>query len=129
MVDLEKLASAFVSLSDTLVDDFDVLDLLYELVYACVEVLDASAAGLLLASKGGRLQAVATSSTPTHKWSRRRRTMRLRPSWMTSSTIDLPTPPLTSRARDTVTGPSSSVTPPSRFRMVAFATTPSTSAT
>jgi GAF domain-containing protein len=56
-----KVASAFVSLSDTLVDDFDVVDLLYELVYTCVDVLDASAAGLLLASKGGRLHVVAAS--------------------------------------------------------------------
>lgn len=62
MVDMERLASAFVTLSDTLVDDFDVVDLLYELVYTCVDVLDASAAGLLLASKNGQLQVVAASS-------------------------------------------------------------------
>ena len=57
-----KAASAFVSLSDTLVDDFDIVDLLYELVYTCVDVLDASAAGLLLASKGGTLHLVASST-------------------------------------------------------------------
>jgi GAF domain-containing protein len=56
-----KLASAFVSLADTLVDDFDVVDLLYELVYTCVDVLDAAAAGLLLASKNGQLHVVAAS--------------------------------------------------------------------
>ena len=57
-----KVASAFVSLADTLVEDFDVVDLLYELVYTCVDVLDASAAGLLLASKNGQLHIVAASS-------------------------------------------------------------------
>lgn len=61
-MDIGRLASAFVSLSDTLVDDFDVVDLLYDLVYTCVDVLDASAAGLLLASEGGGLQVVAASS-------------------------------------------------------------------
>jgi GAF domain-containing protein len=57
-----KLASAFVGLADTLVDDFDFVDLLYELVYTCVDVLDAAAAGLLLASKNGQLHVVAASS-------------------------------------------------------------------
>lgn len=59
---MEKLATAFVSLADTLVDDFDFVDLLYELVYTCVDVLDAAAAGLLLASKNGGLHVVAASS-------------------------------------------------------------------
>lgn len=61
-MDMEKLATAFVSLADTLVDDFDFVDLLYELVYTCVDVLDAAAAGLLLASKNGGLHVVAASS-------------------------------------------------------------------
>jgi hypothetical protein len=61
MVDMGKAAFAFVSLSDTLADDFDVVDLLYELVYTCVDVLDAAAAGLLLASRNGQLQVVAAS--------------------------------------------------------------------
>jgi GAF domain-containing protein len=60
-VDMGKLASAFVGLADTLVDDFDVVDLLYELVYTCVDVLDAAAAGLLLASKNGQLHVIAAS--------------------------------------------------------------------
>jgi GAF domain-containing protein len=59
---MEKLATTFVSLADTLVDDFDFVDLLYELVYTCVDVLDAAAAGLLLASKNGGLHVVAASS-------------------------------------------------------------------
>src|SRR5215210_1762043 len=57
-----KLASAFVGLADTLIDDFDGVDLLYELVYTCVDVLDAAAAGLLLGSKNGGLHVVAASS-------------------------------------------------------------------
>jgi GAF domain-containing protein len=59
---MEKLASAFVSLADTLVDEFDFVDLLYELVSTCVDVLDAAAASLLLASKNGGLHVVAASS-------------------------------------------------------------------
>jgi GAF domain-containing protein len=61
-LDVGKLASAFVSLTDTLVDDFDAVDLLYELIAICVDVLDASAAGLLLASDDGSLQVAAASS-------------------------------------------------------------------
>jgi hypothetical protein len=61
-VDMGRLASAFVSLADTLVDDFDFVDLLYELVYTCVDVLDAAAASLLLASRNGQLHVVAASS-------------------------------------------------------------------
>jgi hypothetical protein len=38
------------------------VDLLYELVYTCVDVLDAAAAGLLLATKNGGLHVVAASS-------------------------------------------------------------------
>jgi GAF domain-containing protein len=61
-VDMDKLASTFVSLADTLVDEFDVVDLLYVLVFDCVEVLNATAAGLLLADESGTLQVAAASS-------------------------------------------------------------------
>jgi GAF domain-containing protein len=57
-----RLTSAFVTLADTLVDDFDFVDLLYELVYTCVDVLEAAAASLLLASRNGQLHVVAASS-------------------------------------------------------------------
>ncbi|CAN5828714.1 GAF and ANTAR domain-containing protein [soil metagenome] len=56
------LARTMVELADTLVDDFDVIDLLTVLTDRCVEVLDVSAAGLALASPGGELRGVATSS-------------------------------------------------------------------
>jgi transcriptional regulator with GAF, ATPase, and Fis domain len=51
-----------VELADTLVEDFDVVDLLTIVADRCVEALDVSAAGLLLASTGGDLRVVASSS-------------------------------------------------------------------
>ena len=58
-----------------------------------------------------------------------RRTIRLRPSWMTSSTMDRPPSLETTLAALTCTGPSSRVTPSRSRRRVPRATTPSTSAT
>ncbi|NUU22395.1 MAG: ANTAR domain-containing protein [Streptomycetaceae bacterium] len=43
-----KLAAAFVELTDTLIDDFDVIDVLTHMAVWCVELLDVSAAGLML---------------------------------------------------------------------------------
>jgi GAF domain-containing protein len=62
----EELAAAFVQLADTLVDDFDVIDLLDALVHRCVQVLDAAAAGLLLADPQGRLHVMAASTEQIH---------------------------------------------------------------
>jgi GAF domain-containing protein len=58
----EILAETFLQLADTTVDDFDVIDLLTMLSSRCVEVLDASAAGILLADPNGTLHVVAASS-------------------------------------------------------------------
>ncbi|WP_307831670.1 GAF and ANTAR domain-containing protein [Nucisporomicrobium flavum] len=60
-----QLADVFVELSDTLVDDFDVIDFLHGLTKRCVELLSVSAAGLLLTDGRGTLQMVAASSEQT----------------------------------------------------------------
>jgi hypothetical protein len=51
-----------VQLTDSLVGDFDLVDLLTLVSDRCVEILDASAAGLMLASAGGEWRRVASSS-------------------------------------------------------------------
>ena len=56
------LARTLVELADTLVDDFDVVELLTLLADRCVEVLDVAAAGLMLAAPEGDLRVVASSS-------------------------------------------------------------------
>jgi ANTAR domain/GAF domain len=56
------LVRTLVELADTLVDDFDVVDLLTLLSDRCVEVLDVSAAGLMLVSPQGDLRVVASSN-------------------------------------------------------------------
>src|SRR4029079_7206249 len=57
------LVQTMVELADTLVDDFDLVELLTRLADRCVEVLDVSAAGLMLARPGGGdLHVVASSS-------------------------------------------------------------------
>jgi GAF domain-containing protein len=57
-----KLLQTFVALADTLVDDYDVVDLLQLLVDTCHDVLDMSAAGILLADPIGELEVVASTS-------------------------------------------------------------------
>ena len=58
----ERLARTLVELADTLVDDFDMVELLVLLVERSVELLDASAAGLVLADEAGRLRLMASTS-------------------------------------------------------------------
>ncbi|MHA7287754.1 ANTAR domain-containing protein [Arthrobacter sp. MDT3-44] len=58
----EKVSTAFVRLADTLVADYDVLDLLHTLAEECVDLLQVDQVGLLLASPQGDLQVVASTS-------------------------------------------------------------------
>jgi transcriptional regulator with GAF, ATPase, and Fis domain len=56
------LARTLVELADTLVADFDVVELLTLLTDGCVDVLDVGAAGLMLAAPEGDLRVMASSS-------------------------------------------------------------------
>lgn len=56
------LARTFVELADSLVDDFDVVELLSVLADRCSEVTGVAAVGLMLASPDGELRVLASSS-------------------------------------------------------------------
>jgi len=58
----QRLLETFVKLADTLIDDYDVVDLLQVLVDTCRDVLDTTAAGILLADSRGELEVVASTS-------------------------------------------------------------------
>lgn len=53
---------SLVEMADTLVDDYDVIDLLTGLSDRCVSLLGVSAAGVMLAAPAGSLELVASSS-------------------------------------------------------------------
>jgi len=57
-----RVARTFVALADTLVADFDIADFLDVLTGSCVDLLDVSAAGVVLVVPGRGLRVVATSS-------------------------------------------------------------------
>ncbi len=57
----ERLAAVFVECADTLVDHFDVIEFLQQVTARTSELVDARAAGLLLADPQGRLQMMAAS--------------------------------------------------------------------
>ncbi|MDT7580263.1 MAG: hypothetical protein QOK35_1527, partial [Pseudonocardiales bacterium] len=58
----QLMVSAFVGLADTLVDDYDVIDVLDRLVAHCIALLAADAAGIMLVDPRGRLRVVASSN-------------------------------------------------------------------
>jgi GAF domain-containing protein len=62
VADLQQLTRTFVDLADTLVDEFDVIELLHVLTGRCVELLDVDAAGVMLADAHGQLRLAAASS-------------------------------------------------------------------
>jgi GAF domain-containing protein len=59
------LSERFVALADSLVADYDVVELLEGLVRSCVDLLDVDEGGLLLIDQRGHLQVVAASSEAT----------------------------------------------------------------
>lgn len=61
MTNSMRLATVFVELADTLVDDFDTIDFLQMLTERSVELLDADAAGLMLADQRGSLVLMAST--------------------------------------------------------------------
>ena len=60
------LVRAFVELADTLVDDFDVVELLTVLADRCLDVLDVEAAGIMLVGADGAPHVMASSSEAMH---------------------------------------------------------------
>jgi transcriptional regulator with GAF, ATPase, and Fis domain len=62
LVDSGKLAQTFVELADSLIDDFDALELLTVLVERTVDLLGVTASGLLLADGQGQMRLAASSS-------------------------------------------------------------------
>ena len=61
-MDQELLSDTFVDLADTMVADFDLIDFLHLLTDRAVQLLGASAAGVMLADPRGQLRLVAASS-------------------------------------------------------------------
>jgi transcriptional regulator with GAF, ATPase, and Fis domain len=57
-----RVREVFIELSDTLVDDFDIIDFLDRLAARCSELLGVSACGILLADHHGALNLVAAST-------------------------------------------------------------------
>lgn len=57
-----QLVETFVTLADTLVADYDVVDLLHTLVEKCAALLEASAAGIILSVGDGELEVVASTN-------------------------------------------------------------------
>ncbi|MFC9916826.1 GAF and ANTAR domain-containing protein [Agromyces binzhouensis] len=57
-----RLSAAFVKVADTLIDDYDVVDLLDTLAQECVILVDSDAGGLLIADTEGTLQLVASTN-------------------------------------------------------------------
>jgi transcriptional regulator with GAF, ATPase, and Fis domain len=62
MANQQRLVETLVGLADTLVDDYDVIDFMQTLAERSVELLDVSAAGIMLADADGRLRHAACSS-------------------------------------------------------------------
>lgn len=62
-----RVLAAVVTLVDSLLRDFDVVELLTELTEHCAQLLDVSSAGLLLADPRGQLHLMAATSEQTQE--------------------------------------------------------------
>ena len=60
------LLDVLVRLTDTLITDFDVIDVLYELTRDCVQLLGVDDAGLVLTDQRGGLQVMSSTSQAVH---------------------------------------------------------------
>jgi GAF domain-containing protein len=64
-VSAQRLVRVFVEVADTLVDEFDLIDFLHMLTARTATLVDAAAAGLLLADQRGQLEFLAASDETT----------------------------------------------------------------
>ncbi|GAA4883900.1 GAF and ANTAR domain-containing protein [Actinomycetospora straminea] len=62
----QLLVETFVRLADTLVADYDVIDLFHQLCADCIDLLAVDAAGLLITDQRDSLQVVSASTEATH---------------------------------------------------------------
>src|SRR5680860_234424 len=61
-----KINDAFVAMTDALMKDYDIVDLLSTLLNACADILSVDAVGILLADSVGDLELVASTSEEAH---------------------------------------------------------------
>jgi GAF domain-containing protein len=67
MTKVSSLISSVVEFAESLVENFDIIEVLTVLSSQCVEVMDVDAAGVILAGPDGELQLIASSSTTVHE--------------------------------------------------------------
>ncbi len=58
----QDLLAALIEFADTFVADYDVVEFLHRLAERCIELIDVSEAGIMLADRDGSLHYVASSS-------------------------------------------------------------------
>ena len=66
MIREDLIADTFVEIVDSLVDDFDIIDMLTGLTVGCVSLDLATASGILLVDEDGKLRVMAASSERAH---------------------------------------------------------------
>ena len=66
MIRQDLIADTFLGIVDTLVDEFDIIDMLTGLTAGCVDLELATASGILLADENGKLRVMAASSERTY---------------------------------------------------------------